>query len=60
MKPDGYRQLLERLNDLTGHTPGAIELIIPRAADTQQIADLLGITRKSLWEKRKKWSLNRK
>ena len=25
MKPDGYRQLLERLNDLTGHTPGAIE-----------------------------------
>lgn len=26
----------------------------------QQIADLLGITRKSLWEKRKKWNLNRK
>jgi CheY-like chemotaxis protein len=23
MKPDGYRQLLDRLNDLTGHTPGA-------------------------------------
>jgi len=25
MKPDGYRQLLERLNDLTGHAPSAIE-----------------------------------
>ncbi|NTU42917.1 MAG: sigma-54-dependent Fis family transcriptional regulator [Nitrospirales bacterium] len=25
----------------------------------QQIADMLGITRKSLWEKRKKWGLNR-
>ena len=25
MKPDGYRQLLERLNDLTGHIPGAVE-----------------------------------
>jgi CheY-like chemotaxis protein len=25
MKPDGYRQLLERLNDLTGHTPGALQ-----------------------------------
>jgi DNA-binding NtrC family response regulator len=25
----------------------------------QQLADLLGITRKSLWEKRKKWGLQK-
>jgi CheY-like chemotaxis protein len=27
MKPDGYRQLLERLNELTGHAPGAIDQV---------------------------------
>ncbi len=25
----------------------------------QQMADMLGITRKSLWEKRKRWGINR-
>ncbi|HKN19528.1 MAG TPA: sigma-54-dependent Fis family transcriptional regulator, partial [Dissulfurispiraceae bacterium] len=25
----------------------------------QQLADMLGITRKSLWEKRKRWGINR-
>ncbi len=50
---------LDRALSIEDYTKEFISLYQSRCNE-QQLADMLGITRKSLWEKRKRWGLSRK
>jgi len=56
VEPPFEQQSFERKLSIEEYTKAFI-LKYQTAFNEQQIADLLGITRKSLWEKRKKWGI---